>query len=245
MLESRKRNLIFTIGVVAILLIGAISLSAEEFKSVNGKFRIAYPPSWMQVDYRTADYYISQSSGKVDYEAAFMDRAAPAFFDGNYLILTIDTVGELTDKQVDSAVVSLAAELSRKIVEVSAEEFMTSGDISILAYDTTNQAVAVVSQVVIGQDYPKKNILVSKFYNRGVANLYFYSAETEFDNSLLLFKQIFATFSTENVARTGTSDVKVYDPNSDKGIMGISVPIFSMFVIILIVIIVRKRRKKA
>lgn len=219
--------------------------SAEEFVSLNGGFRIAYPPNWMQVDYRTADHYIQQTGARLAYEAVFMDRAAPSFFEGDYLILTVDTVGELTQQQIDSALAALAEDLGREIAEVTPDEFMADTSGAILTYDRENQAVATVSDVVVGQVRPKKNILVMKFYNKGVANFYFYSAEGDFARALPLYKQIFATFTTESRQRTGgPEEIKVYDPDA-RGVnttLFVIIGGFLVAAVVIIIIIAQKKR---
>ncbi len=231
--------------VLAVILTTAVL--ADTFISYNGKFNITYPETWEQVDYQTADYYIRQASGGLDYEAVFAAKDSPSVFEGVYVILTVDTSGALDQPQIDSAIGVIMETFGRSLKEMPLASFATDLTETTVGYDPDNQFLAVLSDVTEEGAAPRKNILVQKFYDGGMANFYFYAPDSLLQGGLASFSEMLASFSTGTV-RTDTEPVKVADVESRQSSGSSSnVIMYSGLVVILLCIVlvrVRQRRRK-
>jgi hypothetical protein len=229
--------------VLSLFLTAAVL--ADTFVSYNGKFHITYPQTWEQVDYQTADFYIRQATGSLEYEAVFASKDSPAVFEGVYVILTIDTAGALDQTQIDSATGVILESFGRNLIELPLASFATDLTDAIVGYDRDNQLLAVMSDVTEEGAAPRKNILVQKFYDRGMANFYFYAPDSLLTESMGTFSEMLASFSTGTV-QADAEPVKVADIESRKSSDSTNNIIMyaGLFVILLCLILVRLRQRK-
>lgn len=243
--------------VTAALLLMMISSSvvlAENYVSWTGGFYVTLPDDWEQVDYQTVDaFLISNQAGSdvLDYDAAFAPSRSIPFFTGNYMILTVDTVGELTQTQIDSVLNQMRKTFGRDIKYYPVADFLSDLKSNAPSYDADNKLVTVVSDIVQQGQATKKLMNMIKFYERGLATFYFYSPDSLFDQSKDIFKDIVQSFSTEDIeAAAGQQEVRVADIDSEEIIEesenGDSLPIvlYIVPISILIVIIIIAARKK-
>jgi len=238
-------------GCVRLALVLSLILTtaglAATFTSYNGKFHFTYPDTWEQIDYQTADFYIRQATGAVDYEAVFAAKDSPAVFEGVYVIMTLDTTGELTPQQIDSAVGVVRESFDRELRELPLDSFVGGLTEEIVAYDSTNKILAALSDVSEEGSAPRKNILVQKFYDRGMANFYFYSPDSLLTESLGSLTEMLASFSTDMTQRA-TEPVKIADLDSEDSFDSTrNVIMWGGLIVILICILmvrVRQRRRK-
>ena len=114
------------------------------------------------------------------------------------MILTVDTVGELKEWQIDSVLIELAGAFGRLVKYNPVSDFLADPEPGIPSYDTVTQTVTILNEIP-EQQALKMNLLVMKFYERGIATFYFYSPDSLFETSKFLFKRIVTSFSTENV----------------------------------------------
>ncbi|RKX21806.1 MAG: hypothetical protein DRP45_11930 [Candidatus Zixiibacteriota bacterium] len=231
-----------------VLLCMAVTVSAETFVSFNGNFSFSYPETWIRIDYNTADYYLSQAGGNPEYEAAFAANDSTAIFQGSYLVLTVDTVGELSTIQIDSVVDLLSSGLNLELAEVTTDEFMTSASDKFVQFSSELKAASAVSILSENSAESRVNLLAVKFYKHGVANFYFYCLESKFDDMAPVFKQIFTSFSDENIEDAlKVEPLKIADVNNKTesnavrnwGLIG------GVVVILLIIIATRRIRRKS
>ena len=228
-----------------VLFVLPAAAAAGTFVSYNGGFHFTYPETWEQLDYQTADYYINQATGNLDYEAIFATKDSPAVFEGVYVILTLDTSGLMSQPQIDSAVAVVRKSFDRELVDLPLDSLATGLDESMVAYDHDNQLLAVLSDVTEEGGVPRKNLLVQKFYDRGTANFYLYSPDSVMAGSMESLRAILASFSTEEV-RQDTGPVKIADIESRKS-EGVdpNVILFCGLAVILVgLILVRARQRK-
>jgi len=243
--------------VTAALLLMMISSSvvlAENYVSWTGGFYVTLPDDWEQVDYQTVDaFLISNQAGSdvLDYDAAFAPSRSIPFFTANYMILTVDTVGELTQTQIDSVLNQMRKTFGRDIKYYPVADFLSDLKSNAPSYDADNKLITVVSDIVQQGQATKKLMNMIKFYERGLATFYFYSPDSLFDQSKDIFKDIVQSFSTEDIeAAAGQQEVRVADIDSEEIIEesenGDSLPIvlYIVPISILIVIIIIAARKK-
>ena len=228
-------------------LLPAGALFADTFVSFNGQFHITYPETWEQVDYQTADYYIRQATGGLNDESVFAAKDSPSVFEGAYVILTLDTTGALEQAQIDSAIGVIRESFGRNFVSLPLASFATELTDANIGYDRDLQLVAVLSDVTEEGSAPRKNILVQKFYDRGMANFYFYAPDSLLAGGLGALTEILASFSTD-MDRKDTVPVKVADIESRRSSDSTrNLALYGGLIVILACIIlvrVRQRRKK-
>lgn len=248
-----KNLTVKSIGLLGLILAGAFCLlgsaaMAEPFVSFNGQFHFTYPDSWAQIDYQTAEYYLTRGNpdDDVKFEGVFSERETFILFQGQYLILTVDTVGLLSDQQIDSVLDGLSAEFKRPVKECTPEEFMTESNKDSILFDRTNKLIAIESQVPGDDAGPRINLLVMKIYSRGIADFYYYVPAFEYVAALPVFKAMVTSFSDQEMEAAMHSDepVIVADlDNDDDG--GMPIAVYLGLAVVLIAVIARRRRRRA
>lgn len=192
------------------VLIGALftmvalgnSARAEVYVSFNGGFYIEYPQEWRQVEYLTADAFLSMRSvGQpvMKYEAVFAPKNSSPFFQNEYLILAIDTMDWLYEYREDSIVAEMKENFGKDIQYFPSWD--KPGNVSSDApiYDREKRVLSVVTDVTEDDKILKKNFFVRKFYDKGIANFYFFAPDSTFEQSLVTFRQIVNSFGTDNI----------------------------------------------
>ena len=238
-------------GLTAVVLVGALCLlgggaRANTFVSYNGKFHFSFPEAWAQVDYTTAEYYLTRGNPEnaVDFEAVFSERETFTLFQGQYLILTVDTVGPMSPETVDSVLEDISDEFNRPVKELSSEEFLRGSLVDTIAFDRANNLVGIESDVPGGDAGPRVNLLVMKLYEYGIANYYFYAPKVEFLPSLPTYRAMVMSFSTETIESATADEVRVADLEDD-GDSGMPVAIYGGIVVILIAIVASRAKSRA
>ena len=238
--------------LTAVVLMAGLGLlgsgaAADTFVSYNGKFHFTYPETWVQVDYTTAEYYLTHGDpeNEVDFEAVFSEKQTFVIFQGQYLILTVDTVGPGTTELVDSVLKELSDEFSRPIKEVSPEEFLSGSLTDTIAFDRTNNLVSIQTEVAGRDAGPRVSLLVMKFYEHGIANYYFYAPKVEFFPSLSTYRDMAMSFSTEAVEKAPADEVRVADLEDDDDDTGMPVAVYGGLAAVLIAIVALRMRSRA
>ncbi len=237
------------------LLVGAliisVNINAGTYVSFRGGFFIAYPEDWVQVPYLTADVFLSQmgtDQSALDYEAVFAPKTSNPFFATDYLILALDSVEWLYDYQMDSVVDEMKKSFGEDVEYFQIEELPSEFRSKKPVYDKNKKLITVVNDILAGDKIVRKNLTAKKFYDKGVANFYFYSLDSLFEKSRPLFEGIVNSFSTENVQQAiPKEEVRVSDGKSDKKIdwRKIFIPGGGVFIILMILAIRRLRAKRA
>ncbi|MBI5266250.1 MAG: hypothetical protein HY851_03355 [candidate division Zixibacteria bacterium] len=238
-------------GALAFLLMGIATLSAGTFESFNGKFHITYPDTWDRIDYRSVDFYLTRSNPNpelLDYEAVFAPISDQKFFDGPYLLLTIDTIGELIGPTKDSALVSIARGFGNKIDSTFSGDLFANLQADAPRYDPTTRLLVAQTDIHEGRILTKRNLLVVRLYEHGLANFYFYAPDSLWNSSLPTFAQIARSFTPGSPQAGPTREsVKIADIESGEKSSSRPKAVWLIppgFVVILIAIIVALRKRK-
>jgi LPXTG-motif cell wall-anchored protein len=241
------------IRVVLLVAILATTVPAQDqtYVSLKGEFHITYPQEWAQVDYWLVDAFLrSSDTARIafDYDAVFAVKDAPQFFSREYLILSVDTVGELREWQIDSVLIDLVGTFGNRVRHQDLAEFLSDPELEVPCYDTLMQTVAIISDIVDEQQVMKKNLLLMKFYERGIATFYCYAPDSIFQESQIRFLQIVASFSTENIENAFPREqVRIADleDNEDEGKKSNTIFLFAGVAVVLILLALLRRRRKA
>ncbi len=231
------------------LLIGSSSLDAKPYVSLSGGFYIEVPDDWEQIDFNTVDLFLSRNKvgeKQFGYDAVLAPSTNSPFFDGNYLIIRIDTVGELAQSDIDTLLSSLAHSFAKKMRYFPMSDYLTDIATDRPNYDRASKLISMYSDVSEkGQPF-KKSLLMKKLYNRGVASFYFYSDDSLFETSSTTFIEIIESFSTENIeAMLPVENLKIVDvgkietPEDDNSSTMLAIYVT---LAVLLIIIIRKRR---
>jgi hypothetical protein len=204
---------------VLVLTLLIPGLQAKTYLSLSGQFHITYPDDWEQIDFNTVDLFLARSEADpsiYEYDAVLAPSSSSPFFAGDYLILTIDTVGELTSGELDSVLNEFSESFQAGITDLPLSNAMADLKSNAPSYDVESKVITVLNDILLGQETVKKNLVMVKFYEKGVANFYFYSTDSLFETSKHVFQNIVASFSTENLdAALPREDVKVADIETD------------------------------
>lgn len=229
---------VLTAIVLLVLAIGGNSAQATTYVSLRGQFSIDFPKDWVQVDYLTVDYFlnaIGADSSAYNYDAVYAINKQGQFHDNEYMILTLEPGGKLSRREQDSVVTELGG---------GTDWDRATGLVTIANEDPTS---------------PKSSLFALKFYDKGIAQFYFFSPDSTFAQYLPVFKQVLASFSTENLeSKLPREEVKLADPDkirdgagsgstedsSDRALFSYSVVGSALVVVIVIVSIVARRKRR-
>jgi len=232
-----------------IVLTTGLPSMAKEYVSFNGKFHITIPDHWYRADYRTVDFHLQQSTDDrevLNYEALFTPTEGGRFADDVYLLLTIDTIPELSLSQIDSVLRGLTETFGEGLKYAPMNDYLNSMKSDAPVYDAENKTVAVLTNISEQDMLVKKNLMVMKFYENGIANFYFYAPDTLYKRNEPIFASIVSSFSTGDLeAALPREELKVVDLESrQKSNQKYGLPI-SIFVVVMIVVIVAARRRRS
>ncbi|HUV31093.1 MAG TPA: hypothetical protein VMY05_08415 [Acidobacteriota bacterium] len=249
--KSSGRLVRLAFASLVLVLIVSSSPAAEVFISFNGKFHFTYPDTWIRADYRTVDYYLQRGGTDpltFQYDVVLSPHEGARFADDVYLILTVDTVGQLSESQIDSVLSNLGDMFGEEVAYYPVGNFMTNMKSNAPLYDAQTHTAAIVTDILEDGEVFKKNLLMLKFYEHGIANFYFYSPDSLFEESKQLFADIVTSFSTEEIeASVPVEEVKVADLESRQGKKSrgfVPIGIAVLVVIAAVVILSRRRRKR-
>ena len=244
------------VTILLALLCVAAMVEAKTYVTFSGGFYFTYPDDWQQVSYNTVDEYLAKSkAGRplYNYDAAFAPAASDPFFSNQYLIVFVDTVGQLTDTQIDSVLGKWSATFGNGIKYFPVGDFLADVKSNEPIYDKDRKLFTVVNDIVANSQTIKKNLIMMKFYEKGIASFYFYAPQATFDSNKVVFQQMMDSFGSGDIQQALPKDsVKVADIKTDKSGRPTEpeskvrkvLPYGTAFILILIIIIARKRRKK-
>jgi len=261
--------------VTILFLVPLLTISAKVFVDWRGKFKVEYPDSWSHVPYeKVNDFLIGQGIDPdyFEYNAVLASDSAGAFEEGAYIFITLELVGELGNRQIDSTLRVIAAEYGQS--EVSKAPAL-SGNIGlkegIPVYD--GKAGTVVTKSTINTAKGPKILLdFRKIYDQGLAVFLCYTYEKSYINTYKEFFGIVNSFTTEDLhAEDNADSVKIVDlsqreePSSmpsdtimkelaeaddgeaegatKKEIAEVTIPIAVVFLVLAIIVIRRKKRR--
>ncbi len=257
-ISRSARPLIQTLALLAILLtLMTMSAEAKNYVSLNGKFYFSYPDDWRQVDYNTVDYYLTKSQASAQtfqYEAVFAPVASAPFHSGPYVIVTIDSIGQLSDRQKDSLVKDLGISLSKAPAMEPFDQSLAEPKDGVPFFDRSADIAGLFTTINQSGQPLRKSILILKFFNRGVVNFYFFTPDSVYAIVRPIIKSMLTSFSTENLeAATPKESVKIASEDKIKSGSGSTnlgssertlwMIVALVFVLVLIVII--RRQSKA
>lgn len=208
------------LGLMTLLLaLMAGGLQAATYVSLNGEFYITYPDDWEQIDFNTVDLFLRRSSAEpfmFDYDAVLAPSASSPFFSGDYVILTVDKSGKLTSAQIDSVLEILSSTFTAGITYTSSENLTADIESDVPRYDRERKIVSVLNDIYQGQEAVKKNLMLMRFYDKGIATFYCYSTDSLFESSRQVFENMVASLSSENIEQIiPREQVKVADIKVD------------------------------
>jgi hypothetical protein len=166
--------------------------------------------------------------------------------------LTVDAVGVLSKEQKDSILNEFGRSFAKRFKYAPMRDYLVNLKSENPNYDREKQIASVLNDVRQNDEAFKKNLLMLKFYEKGVARFFCYSPDSVFDASKTIFEQMINSFSTENIdAAFAPEEVKMADievesksDNESRGSDFIPIAVVAALVIVLIAVIRRKRARQ-
>ncbi len=247
------------------LLLLAVAFTAppamsETYVNLKGDFYFEYPDDWRLVDHRVVDLHLWKNKAgetTMDYEAVFAPVESVPFYNGIYFVLTVDTAGgAYTQDDIDSVLADMGGKFGQTVRYFPVADFLADMKSNEPSYDENNQTVTVVSDIVEQGEVIKKHLLAIKFYEKGIANFFFYAPTDLFEQTEPVLNQILQSFGSGNAeAMLPKEELKIADIDVDEQNSGDSpddgfaistaVPwILLVIIIIALIAIMIKRRAK-
>lgn len=251
--------------VVFSILLGALfaatpAQAERTFVSLKGGFHVTYPDNWRKVDYNEVDMYLmANRAGQAvfDYEAVLSAHDARPFFRGTYVIITFDSLGQLSDTQIDSVLETYASKFGQDVKYFPVADFLTDLKTDEPSYDKDHKLVSIVSDISERQEALKKHLLMLKFFENGIANFYCYAPDSVFETMKTEFNRIALSLSTEDLdaalerqtsvdmapkgSAEGGGSVATGEEPMDTSIILL---IIAIVVVLIAVLVLLKQRKK-
>ncbi len=257
------RSRLIVLSILLIVLMG-ISVQAESkrYISFNGEFYFDYPEDWIQLDYRLVDHFLQlNKAGKttLDYEAAFCPLVYDPFWSGPYFICSIDTVGDLSDKQIDSVLNNLSRSFGVGIKYFPVADFMTDLKSNAPSYDSDKKVITIINDIYEKQELLKRHLYAMKFYEKGIATFYFYAPDSIFDSSTKTFNDVLHSFTSGDIdsilpkEKLEVADIDVDDIDKESIEVdgdnstntGTNVAVFAGLIVVLIIVLRRFKKKNS
>lgn len=193
---------ILTVTALVALTLASVAV-ARNFVSLRGQFYVTYPENWRQIDFGTADLFLFQGvpqEQRYDYEAVFAPKEVTPWFTDAYLVLTVDTLQGLNSAQADSIVRATADALGQPLQMRDGANLYADMVPRQLYYDAaTRTAVALQKRAASDAEREKTALFVLRFFDKGIANFYFYTPDSTYDRNVQVLAGIVASLSTENI----------------------------------------------
>ncbi|NOY89452.1 MAG: hypothetical protein GXO93_08740 [FCB group bacterium] len=247
----------YALTLATTLLVLATSGLCKNYVSFDGGFYITYPDNWYQVDYNTVDAFLARANaGKemFNYDAVFAPDSSKPFFANSYFFISLEKVGELSQHQIDSVLKKLSGVFGKGIKYFPVGDFMSDIKSNAPNYDKKTKVVTILNNIVQGQKTVKKNLIMMKFYNKGIASFYFYFPDSLFAKDKQIFEDVITSFSTKDIdkvipheqAKVANLKGKIKTTESENSYSEKSrtILLITAFVVISLIMIAIFRRKR-
>ncbi|MFH1688166.1 MAG: hypothetical protein ABIE70_11685 [bacterium] len=259
-MKTKRSGWLLGAALLYLTMIAALATtaSARNHVSWKGGFYISYPEAWRQIDYAKADAYlmINQAGDAIlDYDAVFADTLHEAFYDGEYFVLTVDTVGELNEPEIDSVMEDLFSTFNSELNYFPVAKLLANLRANSPSYDPELKVASVMNEIGIAGGTVKRSLVMLRFYEKGIATFFYYAPDSLFEDGLQTMQQVVASLSTENIeAAAPREEVKVtdaalperseYEPGSGKSETSGSIPVVVLIGVLVVIITVARRKRK-
>ncbi|UCD18184.1 MAG: hypothetical protein JSV44_04535, partial [Candidatus Zixiibacteriota bacterium] len=103
--------------VIVVALTIPATLAAEVFIDWRGDFYVEYPDDWYQVDAEAVKVFLASQDvwpSEFDYDVMLAQKSQQLIFDVPYLFISFFPIGNLSGRQIDSALVVMSEEFGKK-----------------------------------------------------------------------------------------------------------------------------------
>jgi hypothetical protein len=207
---------IWMIGILAI--VPAVALG-NVFIDWRGGFYVTFPDNWFHVPYNSVNIFLQTQNvdlSQFDYDAVLSLKTDKPFFVGPYIFITMQEVGELSSRQIDSVVKSMAEYYGKPFVEGSLRKNDIVFHYDQVIYDKETKTAAIAS--VIRSEYGEKNSLeIRKFFENGIALFLCYSPTDIYTAHKPTFLDIANSLATKDLDKMAPKEnLKVVDLSQRK-----------------------------
>jgi|WetSurMetagenome_2_1015567.scaffolds.fasta_scaffold83424_2 hypothetical protein len=196
---SKKICIALAMMIWLLLTLGA---GAENYVNWRGGFWISLPDGWEKVDYRLADQYLSMmdtSNTVFNYEAIFAPKTSDPFVADAYLVITFDSIGQMSPARADSFLTYTAKEYSRQIFEAPIVQLMSDLTPGQPKINREEKSLSVLSEMAYRSENKRYLWLFMRVNDRGVVSLYCYCPEKTFERNKAQLEGIIKSLSFEGL----------------------------------------------
>jgi len=198
-----------------ILVLAAGIFASNVFIDWRGKFKVSYPDSWRLVPYEDVDDFLLSlgiDPEFFDADAALAETTDTLFEAGKYVLITLEEVGELNNRQIDSSLKEFA-QTSGKSGVVRKAIFDQGYNLpeGQPVYDASYKTAAVMA--TFGTPNGKEVLFdFRKYYNQGVAAFFCHAPHSDAPGAYDEIYEIIKSFSIEDLHEAApASDVQIVD----------------------------------
>jgi len=206
---KRCRNILFGL-LLMVILIG--NVAGENYVNFKGGFWISVPETWEKINYRIVDRYlmmIDTSRELLNYEAVFAPVESQPFIEDDYLVITFDSIGEVSASDMKSMLDELAELYTSRAQAGGWNETMDSK----AQIDYQQYSISVKSHMAT-ENMKRRRWVYSRYTGTGVVTLDFYSLDSTFQDKLPVFEEIVGSLSFEGLREAAQKEIKFSDVGS-------------------------------
>ncbi len=205
---------VFSLALVVGLLFFASAPRADNYINWKGSFWFELPDHWEQVNYAIVDRYLSMmdtSQDVFDYEAVFAPAESKMFAEDAYLVVTFDSLGELTPHEADSVLTTIAKTYSSVIENAPIVNYMSDLRPGRPQVDRAKKVVTIISEMAYRPDAMRKLWLYMRLNDRGLISMYFYSPDSTFKENMSTFEEIVNSLSFTGLKEASSEELTFTD----------------------------------
>jgi len=199
---------LFNLLIIAACLLLPGMVCAEVFIDWRGDFYVEYSSQWYQVDDDVVRVFLSSQGvlpSEFDYDGMLAQKSQKMINEVPYLFISFYPIGNLNNRQIDSALAELSREHNKKYVAGSLRNDNIQFRYNRPVYDAELKTVAVLTKVGSG-DIEKSVLEMRRFYDKGVAIFYCFVPRKVYLETLPELLGIMRSFSTENIDEVAQPD---------------------------------------
>ena len=206
----------FVIIFLIVIVLASSMIAEETFINWSAEYYISIPDSWYHVPYNTVKIFlqIQEVDWQVfEYDAVIAERTGKPFFDGTYIFMIHQQIGEPNDQQIDSVLQEISDDYNSKVRNGILDSGNKKFSLNMPIYDKSRKMAAVKSRIT-SEVTDKYMLEFRKFYKKGVAIFLCYAPKDLYNASQPTFIDIVNSFSDEDLEKVAPQDsFQVVDSN--------------------------------
>jgi len=217
---------LWTLVVMGLLMLGS-GVSADNYVNWKGGFWFEIPEGWEKVDYSLVDAFLRMtdtSREALNYEVLFAPASSMPFSEDEYLVVTFDSTGPLSQHQSDSILQDIAESYSSDVYDAPVVQLLSDLVPGKPKMNRAQRSVSVLSEMAYRPEMMKKLWLYMRLNDRGLISLFFFSLDSTFNEHKPIFDKVVNSLSFENLKEAAGEEKPVFSSVGGDSIANPEVP---------------------